>query len=69
MKTIERRKGQLLKYKIVNYRLNERPDKNEEKVVEEEEVGQEGENDEHGDEKDAGNQVKYVKHGGKAKVS
>ena len=50
MKTIERRKGQLLKYKIVNYEINERPDKNEEVVVEElveeEEVGQEGENDE-----------------------
>ena len=35
MKTIERRKGQLLKYKIVNYEINERPDKNEEEVVEE----------------------------------
>ena len=46
MKTIERRKGQLLKYKIVNYRINERPDKNEEEVVQEEEVDQEGENDE-----------------------
>ena len=50
MKTIERRKGQLLKYKIVNYRINERPDKNEEEVVEElveeEEIGQKGENDE-----------------------
>ena len=58
MKTIERRKGQLLKYKIVNYRVNERPDKNEKEVVEElvqEEMGQEGGNDEHGDEKDAGN--------------
>ena len=50
MKTIERRKGQLLKYKIVNYQINERADQNEEEVVEElvkeEEVGQEGENDE-----------------------
>ena len=55
MKTIERRKGQLLNYKIVNYWINERPDKNEEEVVQEEEVGQEGGNDEHGDEKDAGN--------------
>ena len=45
MKTIERRKGQLLKYKIINYRLNERPDKNEEEVVQEEEVGQEGNHD------------------------
>ena len=33
MKTMERRKGQLLKYKIVNYQINERPDKNEEEVV------------------------------------
>ena len=50
MKTKVRRKGQLLKYKIVNYEINERPDKNEEEVVEElveeEEVGPEGENDE-----------------------
>ena len=51
MKTIERRKGQLLKYKIVNYQINERPYKNEEELVEElveeeEEVGQEGGNDE-----------------------
>ena len=46
---MERRKGQLLKYKIVNYQINERPYKNEEELVEElveeeEEVGQEGEN-------------------------
>ena len=50
MKTIERRKGQLLKYKIVNYQINEKPYKNEEELVEElveeEEVGQEGQNDE-----------------------
>ena len=49
MKTIERGKGQLLKYKMVTFQINERPDQTEKKVVQElveEEVGQEGENDE-----------------------
>ena len=53
MKTMERKKSQLIKYKMVNYQVNEGVDKNEEEVVEEEEevekeeeVLQEADNDE-----------------------
>ena len=46
MKTMERRKGQLIKYKMVNCQVKENAHKNEEEVEEEEEVGQEGDNDE-----------------------
>ena len=37
MKTMERKKSQLIKYKMVNYHVKEGVDKNEEEVVEEEE--------------------------------
>ena len=46
MKTMERKKSQLIKYKMVNYEVKESAHKNEEEVEEEEEVGQEGDNDE-----------------------
>ena len=47
-----RREGQLIKYKMVKYRIKVKANKNEEKMVvevvekEEEVVGQEGDNDE-----------------------
>ena len=44
MKSMERRKGQQITYKMVKYQINEKADKNEEEVekeVVEEEVGQE----------------------------
>ena len=35
MKTMERNKSQLIKYKMANYQVKEGEDKNEEEVVEE----------------------------------
>ena len=51
MKTMERKKSQLIKYKMVNYQVKEGVDKNDEEVVKEEvekeeEVLQEADNDE-----------------------
>ena len=43
METMERKKSQLIKYKMVNYQLKEGVDKNDEEVVEEEEVEKEEE--------------------------
>ena len=37
MKTMERKKSQLIKYKMVKYQVKEGVDKNEEEVMEEEE--------------------------------
>ena len=38
MKRMERKKSQLIKYKMVNYQVKEGVDKNDEEVMEEEEV-------------------------------
>ena len=43
MKRMERKKSQLIKYKMVNYQVKEGVDKNDEEVVEEEEVEKEEE--------------------------
>ena len=43
METMERKKSQLIKYKMVNYQVKEGVDKNDEEVVEEEEVEKEEE--------------------------
>ena len=52
MKTMERKKSQLIKYKMVNYQEKEDVDKNEEEVVEEVEEEVEKEDEEVGQEAD-----------------